>query len=126
MEADGLIYKEEGFAINGALYEVYKTLGCGMLEDVYQNALAYEFELRSIPFVAHKPLRVLYKDKDCGLYIPDFVCYDKIIVEIKAVERLHEKHHAQLINYLKITGYRLGMLVNFGSYPKVEVVRRAN
>ena len=119
-----LIYENETYAIRGAIYEVYKTLGAGYLEDVYQNALEEELTLQNIPFVSKKALRILYKGRDCGLYEPDFICFDKIIVEIKAVETLHEKHSAQLMNYLKATGFKLGLLVNFGSYPKVDVRRR--
>lgn len=120
------IYEEESYAVRGAIYEVYKTLNCGFLEDVYQHALEKEFELREIPFEAQKPLKILYKGVMCGEYIPDFVCYDKIIVEIKAVEKLHEKHRAQLLNYLKATGFKLGLLVNFWGFPKVEIVRMVN
>ena len=118
-----LIYDEETFAIRGAIYEVYKTLGAGYLEEIYQNALEEELSLQHIPFVAKKALRINYKGRDCGLYEPDFVCYDKIIVEIKAVETLHDKHAAQLHNYLKATGYRLGLLVNFCAYPRADIRR---
>ena len=65
----------------------------------------------------------MYKGRDCGLYRPDFICFEKIIVEIKAVESLHQKHLAQLMNYLKATGHKLGLLVNFGAYPKAEIRR---
>ena len=123
MEAN-LVYENEAYAIRGAIYEVYKTLGSGYLEDVYQNALEEELTLRNIPFAAKKKLRVLYKGRDCGLYEPDFICFDKIIVEIKAVETLHEKHSAQLMNYLKTTGFKLGLLVNFCAYPLVDIRRR--
>ena len=118
-----LIYEEETFAIRGAVFEVYKTLGDGYLEEVYQNALEEELKLRSIPFVAKKELHIMYKGRDCGLYEPDFICFDKIMVELKAVEALHPKHSAQLMNYLRATGHQLGLLVNFCAYPKV-VIRR--
>ena len=123
MNAD-LIYEEETYAIRGAIYEVYKSLGTGYLEEVYQNALEEELSLRHIPFVAKKALTVRYKGRDCGLYEPDIICFDKIIVELKAVETLHEKHSAQLMNYLKATGFKLGLLVNFCAYPKVDIRRR--
>ena len=119
---ENLIYEEETYAIRGAIFEVYKTLGDGYLEDVYQNALDEELKQRGIPFVAQKELHI-YKGRECGLYKPDFICFDKIIVEIKAVESLHQKHSAQLMNYLKATGHRLGLLVNFGAYPKVDIRR---
>ena len=120
MEAE-LIYKDETYAIRGAVYEVYKTLGNGYLEEVYQNALEEELALRHIPFHAKKMLKVCYKGRDCGVYQPDVICFDKIIVEIKAVEALHEKHSAQLMNYLKATGLKLGLLVNFCAYPRVDI-----
>ena len=118
-----LIHEEETFAIRGAIFEVYKTLGDGYLEEVYQNALEEELKLRGIPFVAKKELHIMYKGRDCGLYEPDFICFDKIIVELKAVETLHPKHSAQLMNYLRATGHKLGLLVNFCAYPKVEIRR---
>ena len=118
-----MIYEEETYAIRGAIFEVYKTLGDGYLEDVYQNALDEELKQRGIPFVAQKELHIIYKGRECGLYKPAFICFDKIIVEIKAVESLHQKHSAQLMNYLKATGHRLGLLVNFGAYPKVDIRR---
>ena len=118
------MYEDETYAIRGAIYEVYKTLGAGYLEEVYQNALEEELALRHIPFAAKKALRIRYKGRDCGFYEPDFICFDKIVVEIKAVETIHEKHSAQLMNYLKATGFKLGLLVNFCAYPKVDVRRR--
>lgn len=118
-----LIYEEETYAIRGAIFEVYKTLGDGYLEEVYQNALEEELKLRGLPFVAKKELHIMYKGRDCGLYEPDFICFDKIIVELKAVEALHPKHSAQLMNYLRATGHKLGLLVNFCSHPKVDVRR---
>jgi len=122
---DNLIYEEETFALRGAIFEVYKTLGCGYLEEVYQNALEEELKLRKIPFAAKKPLHVMYKGRDCGLYAPDVICYDKIILELKSVEALHERHQSQLMNYLRATKYQLGLLVNFNAYPKVEIKRIA-
>jgi len=118
-----LLFAEESYAIRGAVYEVYKTLGNGYLEEVYQNALEEELTLRGIPFEAKKPLHVNYKGRDCGTYEPDFVCYGKIIVEIKSVDALHERHLAQLHNYLSATGCQLGLLVNFSAYPKADIRR---
>lgn len=122
MEED-LIYEKETYAIRGAIYEVYKTLGEGYLEEVYQNALEEELMLRGIPFVAKKELHILYKGRDCGLYKPDFICYDRIILELKTVDALHPRHSAQLMNYLKATGIKLGLLVNFSAYPQVGIRR---
>jgi len=120
-----LIYEDETYAIRGAIFEVYKTLGSGFLEDVYQHALEEELRLRGIPFEAKKTLHVMYKGRDCGLYEPDILCYGKIILELKATDSIHPKHEAQLMNYLSATGYKLGLLVNFGAEPVVDIRRRA-
>ncbi len=119
-----LVFEEESYAIRGAIFEVYKEIGCGFLEAVYQECLAREFFARNIDFIEQVELPVKYKGKKLNqTYKPDFVCYDKIIVEIKAVSRLSDEHRAQLHNYLRVTGMRLGLLVNFGHYPKVEIER---
>ena len=119
-----LLYPERSYNIRGAIYEVYKTLGPGLLENVYQEALALEFELREIPFEAKKKLHLEYKGNRLRqTYELDFLCYDKIILELKSVESLAKIHFAQLENYLRLTGCRLGMLVNFNSTPKVEIMR---
>ena len=118
-----LIYEEETYAIRGAIFEVYRILGDGYLEEVYQNALEEELKLRNVPFAAKQKLHIMYKGRDCGLYEPDLTCFDKIIVELKAVENLHPKHSAQLMNYLRATGHKLGLLVNFCAYPKVDIRR---
>ena len=121
-----IIYKDEVYAIQGACFEVYKTLGSGFLEAVYQEALAQEFRLQNIPFAEQCELKLQYKNIALHqTYKPDFICFDKIIVEIKAVSTLAPQHEAQLLNYLKITNMRLGLLVNFGHYPKVEIKRFA-
>ena len=112
---NSIIYKEESYAIRGAIIEVSKELGCGFLERVYQDALELEFRLRNIPYEREKLIEVMYKGHPLGEpYRADFVCYGKIIVELKAVEELLSIHRAQVLNYLKATGFRLGMLVNFG------------
>ena len=127
LNIEPLIYETESYAIRGAIFEVYSILGSGYLEEVYQNALEEEFTLRGVPFEAKRRIDVIYKGRNCGnYYSPDFICYDEIIVEIKAVESIHEKHKAQLMNYLKATGYKVGFLVNFGSYPKVSIYRVVN
>ena len=121
-----IIYKDEAYAIQGACFEVYKTLGSGFLEAVYQEALAQEFRLQNIPFAEQCELKLQYKNIPLHqTYKPDFICFDKIIVEIKAVSTFAPEHEAQLLNYLKITNMRLGLLVNFGHYPKVEIKRFA-
>ena len=109
-----LLYPEESYKINGAIYEVHKNLGPGLLEKVYQEALEREFKLQGIPYVREKDFSIVYKGEELEQkYIADFVCYDKIVVELKAVEDLLPIHTAQVINYLSITGYKLGLLVNF-------------
>ncbi len=116
-----ILYKDECHAIMGACFEVYKDKGCGFLEAVYQECLQIEFGLAGIPFRAQIKLQLEYKGHRLKqVYVPDFICYDKIIVELKAVTQLADEHRAQVHNYLKATSYRLGLLVNFGHYPKVE------
>ena len=110
-----LIYSEESYAINGAAMEVYNQLGHGFLEPVYQEALEKEFLLRGIPFEREKLLTISYKgEKLKQTYKADFVCYGKIIVELKAVSELTDAHRSQIYNYLHATGFRLGIILNFG------------
>lgn len=119
-----IIYKEESFRIQGACYEVHNELGSGFLESVYQEALSIEFEMAGIPFIAQPELDVQYKDRILdSKFKPDFLCYNNIVIEIKAVSELHSKHTAQLLNYLKVTKNKLGLLVNFGDYPKLKIKR---
>ena len=118
------LFEQETYAIRGAVFEVYKELGSGFLEAVYQESLAKEFTLQKIPFVAQKELALYYKqERLLHTYKPDFICFDAVIIELKAVKNLTDEHKAQLMNYLKVTGLRLGLLVNFGHYPKVEIAR---
>ena len=121
-----LIYEEETYAIRGAVFEVYKEMGCGFLEAVYQECLEKELALRAIPFDPQRELILQYKKQTLERrYKPDLICFGKIIVELKAVKALGDEHKAQLLNYLKATGMKLGLLVNFGHYPKVEIERMA-
>ena len=116
-----LLYEEETYKILGACFEVYKDKGCGFLEAVYQECLEIEFSLQSIPFETHPSLSLAYKGHSLRqTYIPDFLCFQKIIVEIKAVSLLDDAHRAQVHNYLKSSGHRVGLLVNFGHHPKLE------
>lgn len=116
-----LLYKEEVFEIIGAAIEVHKELGPGFLEAVYQEALEIELGSRNIPFQAQKCVEIFYKNRTLNKeYIADFICYDKIIVEIKALEKLSGKEEAQILNYLKATRLRVGLLINFGSHGKLE------
>lgn len=111
-----LIYPKESYKINGALYEVHKILGPGLLEKVYQEAFEKELILQGIPYEREKSFSIIYKGEELEQkYIADFVCYDNIIVELKAVDKLMPVHRAQVINYLAITDCKLGILVNFNA-----------
>jgi len=106
------------YKIIGAALEVHKELGCGFLEAVYQEALGREFAGQGIPFKSQPVIRIAYKGKPLDkTYLPDFVCFDEIIVEIKAISGLSGIEEAQLINYLKATGLKVGLLLNFGAKP---------
>lgn len=121
---DGLIYQNEAFQIRGAAFEVYRAMGAGFLEAVYQECLEIEFADRSIPFERAKPLNLTYRDQPLShSYVADLVCYGRIIVELKAVRTIAPEHRAQTINYLRATDTKLGLLVNFGSAPRVEIER---
>jgi GxxExxY protein len=116
-----LLYREEVYQIIGCAIEVQKELGNGFLEAVYQEALEAELAERNVPFEPQKSLRILYKGKYLKKeYVADLVAYGKIIVELKSVSRLTETEQAQLLNYLKATGLRVGLLINFGSVGKLE------
>ena len=116
-----LIYKDEAYQIIGACFEVYKEKGPGFLEPVYQECLEVELALQAIPFTAQLPVILSYKGRRLARhYVADVVCHEKVLVELKAVSALAEEHEAQVINYLHATGYRLGLLVNFGHYPKLQ------
>ena len=118
---DNLLYREEVYAIVGGAIEVHKTMGNGFLEPVYQESLEIELAARKILFDAQKRLRLFYKDVELKKeYVPDFVCFEKIIVEIKALERLTNVEIAQLINYLHATKLKVGVLINFGSSGKLD------
>ena len=113
--ANVFLFEEETYAIRGAVFEVYREMGCGFLEAVYQECLEKEFVLRNIPFVSQKDLTLSYKGQALKqTYKPDFICYGKIIVEIKALSATTGEHKAQVLNYLKATREKLGLLVNFG------------
>ena len=110
-----LLHEKETYKIIGAAMEVHRELGCGFLEAVYQEALEKEFCLQHIPYRREMPLPVYYKNEILQkAYIADFVCYDKIIVELKALSGLSNEHEAQILNYLKAAKLRVGLLINFG------------
>lgn len=119
-----LLYSEETYRILGACFEVYKEKGCGFLEPVYQECLEIELEHQGIPFDTQRQLRLTYRGRELRQkYIPDLICFDKIIVELKAVSKLADEHEAQMLNYLHATGLSVGLLVNFGHCPKLEYRR---
>ena len=119
-----LLYKEEVYNIVGSCMEVYNELGPGFNEVVYQKCLEYEMTARKIAYEAQKHIDVLYKGESIGkYYTPDFLCYGCIILEIKAEDKLIKVHRAQVLNYLKATGYRVGLLVNFGHEKNLQYER---
>jgi GxxExxY protein len=121
-----IIFREESYKIIGACFEVYKQKGCGFTEPIYQECLSIEFDLQNIPFVAQPTLAMEYKGMPLAQFFkPDFICYEKIIVEIKALDRLSDVHRAQTLNYLNASKFDLALLVNFGHFPKVEYERIA-
>jgi len=109
-----IIYEELSFQVMSAVFEVHNVLGSGFLEKVYENALIKEFTLRGIHVETQKEIKVSYKDNDVGHYYADVLVDGKIIIELKAVDRLNRLHEAQLLNYLKATGIKLGYLINMG------------
>jgi GxxExxY protein len=119
-----LKFADESYRIRGAVFEVYREMGCGYLEAVYQECLEREFVRQGIPFAAQRELLLRYKGETLvQTYKPDFICYDRVIVELKAVKELANEHRGQVHNYLKATGLELGLLVNFGHFPKAEIER---
>ena len=122
-----LLYKDESFRIIGACFEVYNQKGFGFTEPVYQECLAFELAIQGIPFLAQPEIHLSYKGNRLSRYFkPDFICYDKIIIELKSVAEIVDEHRAHTINYLNALGLELGILVNFGQYPKLVYERLAN
>jgi GxxExxY protein len=121
-----IVFKEESYAIMGACFEVYNDKGCGFLEPVYQECLQIGFEDQHIPAIAKPALTLSYRGRPLlQTYQADFVCYGKIIIELKATATLVDEHRAQLLNYVHATGFQLGLLVNFGHHPRLEYERIA-
>lgn len=116
-----LIFKEEVYAIMGAAMDVHRELGSGFLESVYQEALEMELAHQKIPFEAQKSIKIVYKGETLKReFVTDLICFGKIIVELKAQNSLSGREEAQVLNYLKATGIKLGLVINFGGYPKLE------
>jgi GxxExxY protein len=119
-----LLFEEESHVILGACFEVHNQMGSGFLEDVYQECLEIELKSRGMEFLPKPRLKLQYKGIPLEQYYdPDFLCFGKIILEIKAISNLADIHRAQVLNYLKATQLRLGLLVNFHSHPKLEFER---
>ena len=116
-----LIHEKETYGILGACFEVYREKGCGFLEAVYQECLQIEFGLRGIPATPTVALPLAYKGQHLSkTYIADFICHECVLVELKTVSKLADEHRAQVQNYLHATGLRVGLLINFGHFPKIE------
>ncbi len=121
MKTQELLFKDEVYAIIGAAIEVHTALGPGFLEAVYHEAMEIELSLRGIPFITKELLRIKFKNRYLKKkYEADFISYDEILVEIKAQNKLTSIDEAQILNYLKASGLRVGVLINFGSYRKLE------
>lgn len=119
--SDSLIYKVECYQIMGACFSVYRDKGHGFVEPVYQDCMEIELTHLDIPFDAQRNLVLHYRDQALRHgYVPDLICFGKIIVELKAVKELNDEHRAQLLNYLKATDMKLGLLVNFGHHPALQ------
>ena len=125
MDAHRYKYSDLTEKIIGCAFEVQNGLGCGFLEKVYHKALAYELKQKGFKIDINKGIKIFYKEEEMGLYIPDFIIEDKIIVELKTVEFLTKVHMAQVINYLKATGYKVGLIFNFNR-PRLEYKRIVN
>lgn len=122
-----IVYQNESYQIIGACFEVYNQKGFGFSEAVYQECLAIEFQLQNIPFVEQPEIQLEYKGRILNQYFkPDFVCFNKIIVELKAVSAIVDAHVSQTLNYLSATSFELALLVNFGEFPKLSYKRIAN
>ncbi len=120
----GLLYEVETYDILGACFKVSNEMGCGFLESVYQECLEIELEILNIPFRAQQEMQLHYRGQKLTHYFkPDLICHEKIVVELKAVSTLADEHRAQVLNYLNATKLKLGLLVNFGHYPKLQYER---
>ena len=120
--AKDFLYGELTHTILNAAFGVHNYLGCGFLEKVYENALMEEIRIRNLLCKNQVPIKILYKEKVVGNYIPDIIVDEKVIVEVKACEKIEKIHEAQVLNYLKATGYKVGLILNFAK-TKLEYKR---
>ena len=124
---EDLIYKEEAYAIMGGCFAAYKDKGCGFLEPVHQECMEIELGYLKLPAVPKPSLALSYRGRPLKQkHVPDFICYEKIVLELKTISQLVDEHRAQVLNYLNATGLKLGLLVNFGHHPKLEWERIVN
>jgi len=114
-----ILFREETHRIVGCAMEVLNVLGHGLHEKIYENALVVEFKLQQIPYHQQKPFDVIFKGTLVGTYVPDLICWDQIIVDTKTIEAITDHERGKMLNYLKITGMELGLLLNF-KHPKLE------
>ena len=121
-EKKNLLHKELTKEIIDSAFKVHNALGCGLLEKVYGNALEWDLNLKKRNVVSQQEFRVVYRDKEVGIYYADLVAEGKVIVEVKSVDKIDDIHRAQLLNYLRISGMRVGLLINFAR-PKLEYER---
>ena len=123
-KGEGLLFKDEVFQIVGCAIEVLNTLGHGLVEKPYENALVVEFTLQKIPFRQQPPFDVLYKGQKVGLFIPDLIAFSAIVVDTKVIDKITDHERGLMLNYLRITGLRVGVIPNF-KHPKLEWQRIA-
>ena len=116
---DKLLYKDQVFQIVGCAIEVLNALGHGLIEKPYENALVIEFGLRKIPFRQQPPFDVLYKEKKVGLFVPDLIAFDTVVVDTKVIDRITDPERGLMLNYLRVTKCRVGVILNF-KHPKLE------
>ena len=116
---DGLVFKEEIYQIVGCAMQVANALGHGYLEKIYENALVVELDERKVPYAQQQQFKVFYKNRDIGLYIPDLIVHNSIIVEIKTIDKITNHERGQILNYLKVTNLKAGLILNFKK-PKLE------
>jgi len=125
--SDAFPLHDETYEILGPCFEVYNEMGCGFLESVYQECLELELDSRGIPYEAQQPISLHFKGQEIQRsFSPDLLCFEKVIIELKAVRHLVPEHRAQLINYLRACRLEVGLLVNFGSYPQLDYERVIN
>jgi GxxExxY protein len=123
---ENLLFAEEVFKLQGAIFEVYRRMGPGFLEAVYQECLALEFSVRGVPFRAKPQLELSYRGRRLRQsYSPDFICFEHVVLELKSVREIAPEHRAQILNYLRATGLKLGLLINFAAASRVKIERFA-